>query len=132
MSDTVRWKLRFENYCEALKTLEEIIPRYGELSELEKDGLIQRFEFTFELTWKLLNVVVRESGIEVYGPKNTFREAEKLGLIHNINVWFDFLYARNLSTHTYEEKTAEEVYKEAKLFCDAVEKLIVTTKFITP
>ncbi len=120
----------FQDIKNAQKKLKEALQLPE--TEINRDATIQRFEFTFELTWKLLNVVVRESGIEVYGPKNTFREAEKLGLIHNINVWFDFLYARNLSTHTYEEKTAEEVYKEAKLFCDAVEKLIVTTKFITP
>lgn len=95
-----------------LKNAQQKLKQALELPETEinRDATIQRFEFTFELTWKLLNLFIRESGIEVYGPKNTLREAEKLELIQDIDVWFDFLYARNLTTHTYQEETAKEAF----------------------
>lgn len=95
---------------------------------INTDATIQRFKITFELTWKLLNVLVRESIQEVYGPKNTLREAVKLGFIENIEKWFEFLDARNLTTHTYEEETAEEVYKTAVQFNVEVEMLIEKAK----
>lgn len=93
-------------------------------SEINQDASIQRFEFTFELVWKLMNMIVRQNGIESYGPKNTIREATKMGLIESIDDWFDFLNARNLTTHTYNKETADKVYESAKEFEKAVEELI--------
>jgi len=89
-----------------------------------QDATIQRFEFTFELAWKLMNIILRENGIEAYGPKNTFREAAKLRLIDNPKIWFDFLKQRNLTVHTYKEEIARKVYKKAKEFIPYVKNLI--------
>lgn len=93
-------------------------------SEINRDGTIQRFEFTFELFWKLLQAILAENGIEAYGPRNSFREAGKMGLIDNVEKWLEFLTARNLATHTYNEKLAENVYDESKIFLSYLEKSI--------
>jgi nucleotidyltransferase substrate binding protein (TIGR01987 family) len=80
-------------------------------SEINRDATIKRFEFCFELCWKLMQAILQEHGIETYGPKGSIREAAKLGLIDNPKIWLEFLKARNLTTHTYEEEIAEKVYK---------------------
>ena len=95
---------------------------------VHQDATIQRFEFTFELSWKLMNLILRENGIETYGPRNTFREAAKLGLIGDLEVWFDFLKNRNLTVHTYHEKVARQVYKKSKEFVFFVRELIKKAK----
>ena len=85
-------------------------------SEIVQDATIQRFEFTFVLTWKLLNVLLREKGVESFGPKETIRNAAKAGLIHDAAVWLTFLEARNLTTHTYKQEVAREIFEKAKEF----------------
>jgi len=90
---------------------------------IHKDATIQRFEFTFELGWKMMQTLVNESTNEVYGPKQVIREAAKLGLIDDPVKWFDFLLKRNLSVHTYKEDLAQEVYLSAKEFIQYAEKL---------
>lgn len=104
MTDTVRWKLRFENYCEALKTLEETIPRYGQLSELEKDGLIQRFEFTFDLAWKVMQDYLKFAGYsDIKGPRPVMTQMAQDGLLDPF-VWEELLLARNELSHIYSEE----------------------------
>jgi len=97
-------------------------------TNIHQDATIQRFEFTFETSWKLMNNIVRENGIDVYGPKNTFRAVAKLGLIDDPSSWFLFLEARNYTTHIYDEKIAKWVYTTAKKFLPFVEKLIISAK----
>ncbi len=93
-------------------------------TDITRDAVIQRFEFTFELAWKLMQHIAQSESLETYGPKNSIREAAKLGLINNPEVWFKLLKSRNLTTHTYNEDTAEEVYQDAKKFLPEVVKLI--------
>lgn len=93
-------------------------------SEINRDATIKRFEFCFELSWKLMQAILQENGIEAYGPKGSIREAAKLGLINNPKTWLDFLKARNLTTHTYEEDIAKKVYKKAKSFSQVSETLL--------
>jgi len=85
-------------------------------SEINRDATIKRFEFCFELCWKLMQAILQENGIEAYGPKGSIREAAKLGLIDNPKIWLEFLKARNLTSHTYEENVAEKVYNKVKRF----------------
>jgi len=85
-------------------------------SEINRDATIKRFEFCFELCWKLMQAILQENGIEAYGPKGSIREAAKLGLIDNPKIWLEFLKARNLTSHTYEEDVAEKVYNKVKRF----------------
>ncbi|SRR5258708_10404078 len=91
------------------------------VTDINRDAAIQRFEFTFELFWKLLQTILTDNGIQSYGPKNAIREAGKMGIIEDVEQWLTFLTARNLTSHTYNEKTAQEVYDEAKLFFAALQ-----------
>jgi len=91
---------------------------------INQDASIQRFEFTFELAWKLMQVLIKENGIDTYGVKSIIREAAKLGLIDNPGIWFDFLSKRNLSVHTYNEQIAQLVYDTAKNFVGVVEAFL--------
>ena len=93
-------------------------------SEINRDATIKRFEFCFELCWKLMQAILQEHGIEAYGPKGSIREAAKLGLIDNPHTWLEFLKARNLTTHTYEEKLAEKIYSKVKKFNKTAEVFI--------
>ncbi|MFH1561145.1 MAG: HI0074 family nucleotidyltransferase substrate-binding subunit [Patescibacteria group bacterium] len=106
---------------QAVERLQEAISL--EPTQINKDASIQRFEFTFELTWKLIKSLAFESGIEVSSPKNSLRVGAQLGLLDNIDQWFVFLNARNLSTHVYNEKIADEIYQEIKNFLPAVRQL---------
>ncbi|OGK22154.1 hypothetical protein A2866_06770 [Candidatus Roizmanbacteria bacterium RIFCSPHIGHO2_01_FULL_39_8] len=95
---------------------------------INQDASIQRFEFTFELCWKIMQTIVNENKLDVYGPKNVFREAAKLGIIDDPKAWFDFLKDRNLTVHTYKEVVAREVYRSAKQFVPFVKKLILSVE----
>jgi len=95
---------------------------------INQDATIQRFEFTFELCWKTLQTIVAANIKDVYGPKNVFREAAKLGYIDNPLQWFQFLKARNLTVHTYKEPIAQKVYRKATEFIPEVEKLLAVVK----
>lgn len=95
---------------------------------INRDATIQRFEFTFELCWKIMQTIVNENKLDVYGPKNVFREAAKLGIIHDPEMWFAFLKSRNLTTHTYNEDMALQVYKSAKEFVRYAQELLTRVK----
>lgn len=110
------------DFNNALARLKEAALLPSERS-IHKDATIQRFEFTFELAWKMMQTLVHESTKEVYGPKQVIREAAKLGLIDDPVQWFEFLTMRNLSVHTYKEDLAQEVYIRAKEFIQHAEKL---------
>ena len=98
-----RWKQRFENYKNALLTVEEVIPKYAHLSELEKDGLIQRFEFTFDTSWKVMQDYLKYSGYnDIKGPRSCIAQMAQDGLI-NAFLWGDILIARNELSHIYDE-----------------------------
>src|SRR5687768_2507472 len=79
-------------------------------SELERDGLIQRFEYTLELSWKTAKKVLFANGIEVDTPKNVVRELGSLGWINNPETWIDYIEKRNEASHIYNEETAIEVF----------------------
>ena len=75
---------------------------------------IQRFEFCFELAWKLMKVVLEYEGSEVNSPRSTIREAWKQGLIADAEAWLDMMEKRNLSAHTYDEHSAWGIYRVVK------------------
>ena len=105
--DAVRWKQRFHNYKRALATLRRGLDtqKARELSELERGGLIQAFEFTQELSWKVLKDFIEYSGggEKIYGSRDAIRQAFNRGLIFDGETWMEMIRARNLSSHTYEE-----------------------------
>jgi nucleotidyltransferase substrate binding protein (TIGR01987 family) len=82
------------------------------LSELEQQGLIQAFEFTHELAWNVLKDYLEAQGVQgAVGSRGATREAFKNGLIVNGEVWMDMITSRNQTSHTYNQKTADEVTK---------------------
>lgn len=112
MSDDVRWRQSFDNYCRAFQTLSRGVELASQrkLSELEQQGLVQGFEFTHELAWNVLKDYLEDNGISgVIGSKGATREAFKNGLIDDGEAWMEMIKARNLSSHTYNQATAEEV-----------------------
>lgn len=95
-------------------------------NEYTRDAVIQRFEYTYELSWKMLKrYLVEETGANEFNLRNLFREAARQELIDNPETWFKYQIARNLTSHTYNEKTAEETYIVAREFAVDAEKLLV-------
>ncbi len=108
----IRWKQRFQSFGKAFGQLSAAaaLARQRQLSELEQQGLIQAFEFTHELAWNTLKDFLESRGAtELYGSRDATREAFKQGLLANGDEWMAMIAARNKSSHTYNEKTADEV-----------------------
>lgn len=102
-------------FKKALKSLSDVLRE--PFSALIRDAAIQRFEYTFELSWKLMKRYFKvNNNLDIFNVKNIFREAGKQQLIENVETWFDFLEARNLTSHTYDEKIADKVYQKSKEF----------------
>ena len=93
-------------------------------TRIHKDATIQRFEYCFELGWKLLQELGRYKGFDVYGPRDSIRNAARLGFITEPDKWLEFLEARNLTTHIYKEHVADQVYNEAKDYPALAEEVI--------
>ena len=93
-------------------------------TRLNRDATIQRFEFTFELSWKTIQEYIRDQGLDCKSPKSCLREAARLDLIKNLKKWFEFLDNRNQIAHSYNEKLADKVYKKALKFPKEVEELL--------
>lgn len=117
--------LDFRNFEHALKTLEEALSR-NNLNELERDGVIQRFEYTFELAWKMMRktLIALGRGNVSSSPKPIFRDAMEEGLIGDVKKWFTFLEARNLSTHIYNQDESDKVFNVAKEFLPVAIKVL--------
>lgn len=110
MKDDLKFALgSFENALASLSTGIKEAKR-----ELEKDGVIQRFEFTFELMWKSLKLFLYEEGIECKSPKNCLIRAFKYGIIQNEQTVLDMLDDRNNSTHVYNKEESEEIFRRIK------------------
>lgn len=101
---------KVENYQNALKRLEEAIARYQTATSdtLYRDGLIQRFEFTFELAWKSLKEYMEDQGmvLTIVSPRSVLKEAYAAGIIDNPDIWNEAVDSRNLMSHIYDEETA--------------------------
>lgn len=79
-------------------------------SPLEKTGAIQCFEYSYELAWKTMKRILAYNGIETSSPRDAFREAARIKLITDPEVWFIFIKKRNMTSHTYNFDLAEEVF----------------------
>lgn len=107
MSD---YRQKFKNYKNALNRLGEGISRFDETDDLLRDGLIQRFEFTFELSWKTLKSIFEDEGLNgLNSPKTVLKEAYSAELIEDEELWLKMLKDRNSTTHIYSEKVAIEI-----------------------
>lgn len=112
MSEDIRWKQRFDNYARVLRQLDSAVALAGTrmLSDLEKQGLIQGFEYTHELAWNVLKDYLEHEGIVgIVGSRGAVREAFRRGLITDGEAWMAMIEKRNLSSHTYNLDTANEL-----------------------
>jgi nucleotidyltransferase substrate binding protein (TIGR01987 family) len=115
-----------------LTEFEKAIQRLNEAllqpkNEFIRDSVIQRFEFCFELAWKSSKKVM---GSQSIAPKVVIREMAAQNLISDPQVWFDYLEGRNLSSHTYKEDLAEQVYELAKKSLPDFQSLLINLKAI--
>jgi len=102
------------DYKKALGRLKEALDEDLLKGGIVVDATIQRFEFTFELAWKLAKAVLNYNGIEVEIPRLVIKEAFKAKLIRDGEAWIDMLEDRNKTSHIYDEKEALRIYKKIK------------------
>jgi nucleotidyltransferase substrate binding protein (TIGR01987 family) len=105
----IRWQQRFSNYQKALSQLQKFIDK-GDLSDLEKQGLIKAFEYTYELAWTTLKDFLTYRGqADIFGSRDAIRKAFNANLIKDGEGWMDMLQSRKKTSHTYNEEIAEEI-----------------------
>jgi len=108
----IRWQQRLSNYKKALLQLQSAVElsKQRALSNLEKQGVIQEFEFTHELAWNEFKDYLEDQGNQnVKGSKDATREAFKVDLIADGEQWMAMIQSRNISSHTYDERTADQL-----------------------
>jgi nucleotidyltransferase substrate binding protein (TIGR01987 family) len=107
-SPDIRWQQRFENFSKAYHLLKE-----GALishpTEIERAGMVQFFEMSFELAWKLLKDYLESEGYSIKSPRQAIKQGVQAEVIHNGQQWLEALQDPNLTVHTYHEQTAIEV-----------------------
>lgn len=105
----IRWIQRFSNYSKALNQLTKFIDK-GHLNELEEQGLIQAFEYTYELAWNVIKDYFETQGdTGILGSRDAFRLAFRRGLIEDGDVWMQMIISRSLTSHTYNQETADKI-----------------------
>lgn len=108
-NNDIRWIQRFNNFCKAFAQLTKFIAK-DNLNELEKQGLIQCFEYTYELAWNTLkDFYENQAETNIQGSKDAIRLAFKRGLIENGEAWMSMIKSRTLTSHTYNEDLADEI-----------------------
>ena len=125
----IRWKQRFENFNKAYILLGKY-SKERNLSELEQAGIIQFFEMTFELAWKVLKDYLEKDGFIVKSPREAIKQAFQNDLINDGHIWIEALDNRNLTTHTYDSELANKIvqeivnryFPEIKIMHDKLEK----------
>jgi len=108
----IRWQQRLANYSKALEQLGNAIATSQQrpLSELEKQGLIQAFEFTHELAWNVMKDYFAWQGNPgITGSRDAAREAFQKGLVEDGEGWMEMIKSRNQTSHTYQQKVADEI-----------------------
>ena len=109
----IRWKQRFSNYQKALSQLEKFIIK-DDLNELEEQGLVQAFEYTYELAWNVMKdyFTYEQADENITGSRDAIRLAFKRGLVSDGENWMDMIVSRVKSSHTYNEETATEIVEK--------------------
>jgi nucleotidyltransferase substrate binding protein (TIGR01987 family) len=104
----LRWQQRLQNFSKAFLLLKSTVALEAP-SVIERAGMIQFFEMSFELAWKLLKDYLEEEGFMVKSPRDAIKQAFQAELIGDGQLWLEALKDRNLTVHTYQEETAREV-----------------------
>lgn len=108
----IRWIQRFANFQSALNQLKDGVDTFNsrDLSLLEKQGLIQAFEFTHELAWNVLkDYFAYQGNFNIKGSRDASREGFKYALVNDGNLWMQMIETRNLTSHIYDKQTAEDI-----------------------
>lgn len=110
----IRWKQRFQNFDRAFLLLQSALENgLDSLNQLEKEGVIQRFEFSFELAWKTLKDYMEEAGFvfATITPRQVLKDAFAAKILKDGQLWIDMLNHRNLLSHTYDHVKFEGAVK---------------------
>ena len=108
-NEDIRWKQRFQNYEKALLHLADAL-EIKQPDLLQKAGIIQFFEMSYELAWNTLKDYLEDQGfVDVKSPRQAIKKAFEVGLIEQGHTWMDLLVDRNITSHTYDEEKASEV-----------------------
>jgi len=119
-----RIKQRFDDYSKALDRLIDVLERDIKKDDVFVDATMQRFEFTFELSWKLLKDVLAFEGVETKTPRDCIKEAYQKEAIEDGEGWLKMLEDRNKTTHVYDEKQIMEIYVHIKeTYCELLKQL---------
>ena len=110
------------------KGFDDILSRWGEVLDQPKDDIVRdsailRFELTFEVAWKLVQLLVREQGYEVNSPRQAFQRAFTMGWITDEEIWADIVKARNTAVHVYRQEYAQALYHKLGKFYEAFQEL---------
>lgn len=135
-SPDIRWIQRLGNFSPAYEQLKRAVDlsKKRELSELEKQGLIQAFEFTHELAWQVIKDYFDYQGSStITGSRDATREAFKNGLIQDGDIWMEMIKSRNQTSHTYNKNVAEEISEKIlrdyfSAFSDFYKKMLELSK----
>ncbi len=118
---------KLSNFSNALRKLEEALKETG--YSLSLDGTIKRFEFTFEMSWKVLKKFLLYEGTECTSVRDCIKKAYQTGFIREESAWLNILEDRNANAHIYYEKEAEKIYQKIKdLYFTEFKKLEITLK----
>ena len=115
MTEDIRWIQRFDNFKRSLKQLDNAMALIAEreLSDLEKQGVIQAFEYNYELAWNVLKDFYEHQGEQgIQGSRDAIRTAFRRGLILNGDVWMKMIKSRALTSHTYNEDVTKEILQD--------------------
>lgn len=123
-------KLVLTPLARAIASLDAALARPKD--EFLRDSVIQRFEYTYELAWRMLKRhLERDEGVENVDRltrKGLYRLAFEKGLIGDVAAWFEYHRARNATSHAYDEGTAEEVYQAAARFAGDARRLLAAVE----
>lgn len=115
MTEDIRWQQRFDNFQRSLKQLDAAVELMAErdLSELEEQGVIQAFEYNYEMAWNVIKDFYNYQGVsDIQGSRDAFRTAINRGLVDNGQHWMDMIKTRQLTSHTYKQELVETVLED--------------------
>lgn len=113
-SEDIRWKQRFANFSKAMNHLESAL-QISKPDIVQKAGIIQFFEMSFELAWNMVKDYLEDQGfVDIKSPRGALKKAFEMSILENGHDWMDLLQDRNLTAHTYDEQKASDMEKLIK------------------
>lgn len=132
MKKDIRWHQRLQNFGAALDemTADMKILSQRKLTRIEEKGLIQSFEFTYEMAWNTIKDFFEYEGeVDIVGSRGAFRHAFKRGLIEHGQIWMDMIESRIQTVHTYNKETADKILQE--IICHYYPEFVALYKKLT-